>query len=82
MMRTIAIVACLGLALLGGCGKKTMLKPAANMPLPVKPATAAKQPSVADLLTVGPQARPVRQDELVIKSAPLAPDRFDLPPPG
>ncbi|WP_298692714.1 hypothetical protein [uncultured Sphingomonas sp.] len=81
-MRTIAIVACLGLVLLGGCGKKTMLKPAANMPLPVKPATSAKQPSVADLLTVGPQARPVRQDELVIKSAPLAPDRFDLPPPG
>jgi len=81
-MRKTVIAACLGIALLGGCGKKSVLKPAANVPLPVKPATSPTQPSVARLLTVGPQAKPVRDDELVIKSAPLQPDRFDLPPPG
>jgi hypothetical protein len=43
---------------------------------------AARQPTVGDLLTPTTQARPVRDDELVVKSVPLAPDRFDLPPPG
>ena len=28
------------------------------------------------------EARPTREDELVTKSKPLEPDRFDLPPPG
>ncbi len=81
-MNKTVLVACLGLALLAGCGKKTVLKPAAGQALPQKPATSPSQPSVTDLLTPGPQAKPVRDDELVNKSRPLQPDRFDLPPPG
>lgn len=81
-MRTTAILACLALALVAGCGKKTNLKPASGETMPVKPKTSASQPSVAELLTPGPQAKPVRDDELVTKSQPLKPDRFDLPPPG
>jgi len=59
-----------------------VLKPASGESMPVKPKTAAAAPSVTDLLTPGPQAKPVRDDELVTKSTPLKPDRFDLPPPG
>jgi hypothetical protein len=68
--------------LLGGCGKKTVLHPAEGHPLPPKARTAATQPGVLQLLTPATQARPGRDDELVIKSAPLQPDHFDLPPPG
>jgi hypothetical protein len=68
--------------LLGGCGKKTVLHPADGHALPPKARTAATQPGVMQLLTPSTQARPARDDELVIKSAPLQPDRFDLPPPG
>jgi predicted small lipoprotein YifL len=81
-MRKTAILALAALVLLAGCGKKNILKPADNEKLPAKPATAARQPGVNDLLTPSTQARPVRDDELVIKSQPLATDRFDLPPPG
>ena len=81
-MRRTLVIAAVGLALLAGCGKKSMLKPASGMVMPVKPATAVAAPTVAGLLTPDTQARPVRDDELVVKSAPLAPDRFDLPPPG
>jgi len=81
-MKRTTIVACLALALLAGCGKKSVLKPASGEAMPVKPRTAAAAPSVTQLLTPDPQAKPVRDDELVVKSAPLAPDRFDLPPPG
>ena len=81
-MKRTTIVACLALALLAGCGKKTGLKAASGQAMPVKPATSASTPSVTDLLTPGPQAKPVRDDELVTKSEPLKPDRFDLPPPG
>jgi hypothetical protein len=81
-MRTIAL-ALIGAALLiGGCGKKSVLHPAANHSLPPKAQTAATQPGVNQLLTPATQARPARDDELVIKSAPLQPDHFDLPPPG
>jgi hypothetical protein len=81
-MRKTAIVACLALAMVAGCGKKSVLKPAAGEAMPVKPATAAGAPGVNDLLALSPQAKPVRDDELVVKSTPLKPDRFDLPPPG
>ncbi len=81
-MRRTAIIAGVAIALLGGCGKKSELRPAAGQALPVKPATSPSQPSVTQLLTPGPQAKPVRDDELVNKSRPLQPDRFDLPPPG
>jgi hypothetical protein len=68
--------------LLGGCGKKTVLHPAEGHALPPKARTAATQPGVGQLLTPATEARPARDDELIIKSAPLQPDRFDLPPPG
>ena len=81
-MRRITILGIAALALLAGCGKRPVLRPADGKVLPPKAKTAASQPSVTDLLTVSTQARPTRDDELVIKSKPLQPDRFDLPPPG
>jgi hypothetical protein len=81
-MRKTAILALAALMLLAGCGKKSVLRPADGQKLPQKPATAANQPSVGDLLNPGTEARPAREDELVTKSRPLQPDRFDLPPPG
>lgn len=69
-------------AALSGCGKKAVLRPADGAALPPKAETAAAQPGVGDLLAVPTQAKPARQDELVTKSTPLQPDRFDLPPPG
>ncbi len=81
-MNRIAIAALGALILLAGCGKRPVLKPADGHALPPKAQTAASQPSVTDLLAVPTQAKPTRDDELVVKSKPLAPDRFDLPPPG
>jgi len=81
-MKRIAVAGLLAFTLLAGCGKRTVLRPADGKVLPPKAKTAASQPSVTDLLTVSTQARPTRDDELVIKSKPLQPDRFDLPPPG
>jgi len=81
-MRTRAVIAIAALALLAACGKRAELKPAGGEALPRKPATAARQPSANDLLTPTTQQRPIRNDELVTKSQPLEPDRFDLPPPG
>jgi hypothetical protein len=76
--RTLMLAA---LMLTGGCGKKVVLRPSEGHTLPQKAATAASQPSVNDLLTPSTQVRPLRDDELVSKSKPLEPDRFDLPPP-
>lgn len=81
-MRRTAILALAALALLAGCGKKAVLRPADGKTLPQKSATAAGQPGVSDLLNPSTEARPTREDELVTKSRPLEPDRFDLPPPG
>lgn len=81
-MKPIAILALIALALATGCGKKVVLKPADGHSLPQKAATAAAQPTVTDLLNPGTQVRPLRDNELVSKSKPLEPDRFDLPPPG
>ncbi|MDH7640195.1 hypothetical protein [Sphingomonas oryzagri] len=81
-MKRIAIAAVAALALLAGCGKRPVLRPADGKVLPPKAQTAAAQPGVGDLLTVPTQAKPSRDDELVTKSTPLQPDRFDLPPPG
>lgn len=80
-MRRVAIVL-LAAALLAGCGKKEMLKPADNTPLPPKPATAATQPTPGELLTPPTQARPTRFNEIVTQSKELNSDRFDMPPPG
>lgn len=79
-MRRIAIAA-LVLAL-AGCGKQEMLHPPVGAALPVKPATAAAQPSVDQLLAPTAQQRPGRSDELLLKSEERPDDRFDLPPPG
>lgn len=69
------------LAGLSACGTTGPLKPAEGQSLPVKPALADKQPDADDLLTPPPYARPERIDELVKRSTPREPDRFDLPPP-
>lgn len=81
-MRRMAILALAGLVLLAGCGKRPVLRPADGKVLPPKARTAASQPGVGDLLAMPTQAKPNRDDELVTKSRPLQPDRFDLPPPG
>lgn len=81
-MNRVAILALGALVLLAGCGKRTVLRPADGKALPPKALTASAQPSVVNLLTLPAQAKPTRDDELVSKSKPLAPDRFDLPPPG
>lgn len=74
--------ALVALALLAGCGKKVALRPADGDMLPPKAATSALQPTPNDLLAPESQARPGRDNELVNRSLPLQPDRFDLPPPG
>jgi len=81
-MKRIAILSVAGLVVLAGCGKRTVLRAADGKVLPPKAQTAASQPGVNDLLAVPAQAKPSRDDELVTKSKPLQPDRFDLPPPG
>lgn len=70
-----------GSAMLGACGTTGPLKPAEGQSLPPQPALASSQPDAEDLLTPPPYARPERVDELVKRSTPRAPDRFDLPPP-
>lgn len=80
-MRRAALLA-LGLLALAACGKKEDLKPAMGQALPRKPASAPSQPGVGALLATPSQAVPARNDDLVTKSRPLQPDRFDLPPPG
>jgi hypothetical protein len=81
-MRKTTLAMLTALALLAGCGKKVLLKPAPGHSLPPKGATSALQPTVNDLLTPETQAVPARDNELVNRSEPLQPDRFDLPPPG
>lgn len=66
---------------LAACGDAGQLKPAEGASLPVKPALAQQTPDADDLLSLPPYARPERVDELVSRSTPRQPDRFDLPPP-
>ena len=65
---------------LAGCGQVAPLKPAPGQPMPVKPLMASRAPTVTELLELPPQAKPRRVDELLTKSQPRKPDRFDLPP--
>jgi hypothetical protein len=65
----------------GGCGKMAPLQPAAGQSLPVKPLLAKATPTAEQLLTPPTNARPERVDELIKRSEPRKPDRFDLPPP-
>jgi hypothetical protein len=70
------------LVALAACGKREALVPAQGQGLPPKPAMAATQPTVDQLLTPSTDARPDRSDEPIKKSQPRKDDRFDLPPPG
>ncbi|MBB3764664.1 LPS translocon maturation chaperone LptM [Sphingomicrobium lutaoense] len=79
-MRNILLLAA-ACAALAACGTTGPLKPEKGESLPVKPALADRQPDADDLLTPPPYARPERIDELVKRSTPREPDRFDLPPP-
>ena len=63
------------------CGQMADLKPARGEPLPVKPLLARTTPTAEQLLTPPTNADPERIDELVKRSEPRKPDRFDLPPP-
>ena len=67
--------------LLGACGQMADLQPARGEPLPVKPLLARTTPTAEQLLTPPTNADPERIDELVKRSEPRKPDRFDLPPP-
>lgn len=65
----------------GGCGQVSRLEPPPGKPLPVRPAMARATPTVKELLTQPPQAKPDRVDELIKRSLPRRADPFDLPPP-
>ena len=78
-MRVLVLMAAV---LLAGCGAREPLRPAAGMQGPPKPAMATRAPTVAELLTPPPEARPERQDEPLVRSEPRVEDPFDLPPPG
>lgn len=81
-MRTRTIVAALALLSLAACGKRDALRPAEGQALPPKPATAAAQPSVDQLLTPPVETRPGRSDDVLRRSEERPDDRFNLPPPG
>jgi len=66
---------------LGACGQQAELQPAPGHALPVKPLLAKATPTAEELLTPPSNARPQRVDELIKRSEPRRPDRFDLPPP-
>ena len=74
-------VVLLSALLLGACGQVADLKPAPGEALPVKPLLARTTPTAEQLLTPPTNADPERIDELVKRSEPRKPDRFDLPPP-
>ncbi|HEU4705407.1 MAG TPA: hypothetical protein VFS45_06860 [Sphingomicrobium sp.] len=67
--------------LASACGQMAELQPARGEPLPVKPLLARTTPTAEQLLTPPTNADPERIDELVKRSEPRKPDRFDLPPP-
>ena len=69
-----------GSLLAGACGQMADLRPARGEPLPVKPLMARTTPTAEQLLTPPTNADPERIDELVKRSEPRKPDRFDLPP--
>ena len=75
------LAASLAILALAACGKVAPLQPAPGQKLPVKPLMAKETLTAAQLLEVPDIARPQRVDELMRRSEPREPDRFDLPPP-
>jgi hypothetical protein len=67
---------------LSACGGRQVLKPKAGASLPPKPEFAATVPTPDQLMTADDQARPQRNDELLLKSEKRRDDKFDLPPTG
>jgi ABC-type uncharacterized transport system auxiliary subunit len=67
-------------AALAGCGRREALQPAEGASLPVAPSQARVQPTVDELLTPTPTARPDRSEEVLRRSQVRQDDRFDLPP--
>ena len=80
--RRILVTTFAAAALLGACGAKEDLKPAANQPAPAIPVGATRAPTTEELTTPDAQAKPARSDELLKRSERREPDDFDLPPPG
>jgi hypothetical protein len=74
------LLLCAGPLALAACGKIAPLQPAPGQALPVKPLLAKTTPTSEQLLTPPTNARPERVDELIRRSQPRVPDRFDLPP--
>ncbi len=81
-LRTLIVTIGAAAALLGACGAKEDLKPAANQPAPEIPVGATRAPTTEELTTPDAQAKPARSDELLKRSEKREPDDFDLPPPG
>jgi hypothetical protein len=77
------IVVAIALSLaLSACGGRQVLKPQQGASLPPKPEFAATVPTPDQLMTPDDQARPQRNDELLLKSEKRRDDKFDLPPTG
>ena len=83
MKRIVLFGACclVGVSIISACGQMSPLQPAPGQQLPVKPLLANATPTAEQLLTPPTNARPARVDELIRRSEPRKPDRFDLPPP-
>ena len=77
--RTILLTLLLATA---ACGRREALQPAEGASLPVAPQQAQVQPTVDQLLTPTPTARPDRSEEVLRRSEVRQDDRFDLPPQG
>ena len=74
------VAAILMVLVLGACGSRVALKPAAGHMLPVAPIGRDDRPSAEELLVRSPQAAPERSVELRKRSEERADDPFDLPP--
>ena len=83
MRRTATLYLCLSAALvLAACGGRVKLQPRQGESLPVKPESSLNQPTVEQMITPGPQAKPNRSDDLLTRSEERRDDKFDLPPKG
>ena len=67
---------------LAACGRAGELRQTPGQPGPIKPKMAVTAPTPEQLMTPPAIARPVRVDEILRRSEPRRPDRFDLPPPS